>query len=293
MLQRDARPVTLSWQLGLSISLPYAVHMTQIDQKPWGKAAPAGLFATCLKRARASDSKIWARVASWFARDAIDIETLGFKARLHPRDNLSEKRILYTPGRFDPTELEFLSGLLHPGFTFVDLGANCGTYTLHLAVKSSGRANFYAIEAQPEMARRFAFNLAANKISAFVQLDELAISDERGDVTFTINRHNRGESGLEGAGDTITVPALPLSDYLADRNIKQIDAMKIDVEGLEHQILQPFFATASPDLWPRCLIVEQLFATPAKDPVALACANGYRIERDLGRNVILVLEMSQ
>jgi FkbM family methyltransferase len=293
MPQRDARPVTLSWQLGLGISLAYAEHMTQIDQNPWGNAAPAGLFATCLKRARTSDSRIWARIASWLASDAVDIKTLGFNARLHPRDNLSEKRILYTPGRFDPTELDFLVGLLHPDFTFVDLGANCGAYTLHLAVKALPDAKFYAIEAQPEMARRFAFNLAANKISAHVQLDELAISDKRGDVTFTINRHNRGESGLEGAGDIITVPALPLVDYLTERNITEVDAMKIDIEGLEHQVLQPFFETASPTIWPKCLIVEQLFATPAKDPVALACAHGYRIERDLGRNVILVLDKAR
>jgi len=293
MPQRDARPVTLSWQLGVSFSLPYAGRMTNIDQNPWGNGAPAGLFASCLKRARASDSKIWARIASWFAGDVVDVETLGFKARLHPRDNLSEKRILYTPGRFDPTELEFLSGLLRPDFTFVDLGANCGTYTLHLAVKSSVDAKFYAIEAQPEMARRFAFNLAANEISSKVQLDELAISDQRGDVTFTINRHNRGESGLEGEGETITVPALPLTDYLVERGVTRIDAMKIDVEGSEHQILLPFFEMAPASLWPKCLIVEQIFSTSEKDPVALACAKGYRIERDLGRNVILILDSLQ
>ena len=43
---------------------------------------------------------------------------------------------------------------------------------------------------------------------------------------FTINRNNRGESGLEGEGDTIRVPALPLADYLSERDIHQINAEK-------------------------------------------------------------------
>lgn len=263
--------------------------MTNSDPRPWGAAAPSGLFELFLERAHATDSKAWARLASWFAPDIADVERLGFRARLHPKDNLSEKRVLYTPGRFDPAELAHLSSLINEGFTFVDLGANCGGYTLHLAAKAPADARLFAIEAQPEMARRFAFNLAANHFDATVQLDELAISDERGDITFTINHHNRGESGLQGEGETITVPALPLADYLVERSIERLDAMKIDVEGLEHRILAPFFQTAPRASWPRCLIVEQLLATPETDPVALAISQGYIVERDLGRNVILSL----
>lgn len=260
------------------------------DNQPWGTAAPSGLFQAFLARARARNSKAWARVASWLAPNMADVETLGFRARLHPKDNLSEKRLLYTPARFDPVELDHLSSLIGPDFTFVDLGANCGGYTLHLAAKAPSSARFFAIEAQPEMARRFRFNQKANAIAANVQLDELAISDTRGEIAFTINTHNRGESGLEGQGKGIRVPALPLADYLAERSITHLDAMKIDVEGLEHRILSPFFASTSRSCWPMCLIVEQLFSTPDKDPVALAVSEGYRIEQDLGRNVILTLD---
>ena len=263
--------------------------MTDLTTQPWGEAAPTGPYKVLLERARASDSKVWTRLASWCAAPVVDTETLGFRARLHPRDNLSEKRILYTPGRFDPAELAYLRSMMGPDFTFVDLGANCGAYTFHLAAIAPASARLYAIEAQPEMARRFRFNLGANQFDATVKLDELAISDNRGNISFTINHHNRGESGLEGEGERITVPAMPLADYFVERSIERLDAMKIDVEGLEHRILAPFFDTVPKTAWPTCLIVEQLFATPDKDPVALAVSLGYRIERDLGRNVILVL----
>ncbi|WP_421787102.1 FkbM family methyltransferase [Hyphobacterium sp.] len=261
--------------------------MTGQADPAWGANAPRGIFAALLARARAGDGKMLARVASWFAPKAVDVETLGFKARLHPGDNLSEKRILYTPGRFDPVELAHLSAALHPDFVFVDIGANCGAYTLHLAVQAASGARFYAIEAQPEMAHRFRFNLAASDIAASVQLDELALSDTRGEIAFTVNRHNRGESGLEGGGETIRVPALPLADYVAERNVTSIDALKIDVEGQEHRILAPFFASTPETAWPRILVVEQLLATPEKDPVQLALSHGYTVVRDLGRNVIL------
>jgi FkbM family methyltransferase len=263
--------------------------MTTSDTQTWGAAAPSGLFRAFLEQARSRNSKAWSRMASLLAPEAVDVERLGFRARLHPKDNLSEKRILYTPGRFDPVELAHLSSRIGPDFTFVDLGANCGGYTLHLAAKAPASARFFAIEAQPEMARRFRFNLGANAFAASVQLDEVAISDKRGDISFTINTHNRGESGLEGQGESISVPALPLADYLAERPIERLDAMKIDVEGLEHRILTSFFAAAPKSCWPRCLIVEQLFSTPEKDPVALAVSLGYHVERDLGRNVILSL----
>jgi FkbM family methyltransferase len=261
--------------------------MTGNAYPAWGAMAPTGLFAALLTAARTRGSRPLARMASWFAPDSVDIETLGFRARLHPKDNLSEKRILYTPGRFDPAELAHLAGSLSPDFVFLDIGANCGAYTLHLAVQAGPGARFLAIEAQPEMARRFRFNLGANDVSAEVQLDELALSDTRGEISFTVNRHNRGESGLEGDGELIRVPALPLVDYLAERDVTRIDALKIDVEGQEHRILAPFFASAAETVWPRLLVVEQLLATPEKDPVQLALAHGYRIVRDLGRNVIL------
>ncbi|MEE2527241.1 FkbM family methyltransferase [Hyphobacterium sp. HN65] len=254
---------------------------------PWGALAPSGLFKASVERARKSDSKVWARIASWLAPDTVDIETLGFRARLHPKDNLSEKRILYNPGRFDPAELACLSAKMGAGFVFVDLGANCGTYTFHLASQADASARFYAIEAQPEMARRFRFNHMANDFAASIQLDELAISDVAGEITFTVNRHNRGESGLEGDGEQIRVPAISLKDYLADRQLSHVDAMKIDIEGQEHRILKPFFEQTPHECWPDCLIVEQLLATPEKDPVQLALQHGYQVEQDLTRNVIL------
>lgn len=267
--------------------------MSTDDHKPWGEFAPSGLFKFCLDRSQIRNSKAWARLAGLLAPEYTDVERLGFKARLHPADNLSEKRLLLTPDRFDPVELVFLSEQLKPGFVFVDIGANCGAYSLHLVRKASADSRFFAIEAQPEMARRFRFNANANEIPGTIILDQIALSDRPGTLTFQINQKNRGESRLGDGAESIEVEAQTFTDYLRAKGLSRIDALKIDVEGFEYQILSPFFETTPETLWPRSLIVEQILASPETDPVTLARTKGYTVAHDLGRNVILTLDPTQ
>ena len=69
-----------------------------------------------------------------FWEEPVDIETLGARMRLHPYNNVSEKRVLFTPQFFDPEELAILRGRVRDGFTFVDVGANIGAYALFVGV---------------------------------------------------------------------------------------------------------------------------------------------------------------
>lgn len=257
------------------------------DERPWGALAPTGVFATLLGSARSSGNRLLARLAMAFAPDAADIETLGFRARLHPKDNLSEKRALVSPQRFDPAELAWLSDHLTGDFSFIDLGANCGIYTLHLATRAGRGARFVAVDPQPEMLRRLRFNLAANDMTERVRVMDVAVSDAAGELTFHVNTANRGESGLITAGETITVKALTLLDLLDEAEFARADAIKIDVEGMEMRILARFFDEAPESRWPGALVLESLYSNAERDPVALARSKGYAVALDTGRNVIL------
>jgi hypothetical protein len=44
------------------------------------------------------------------------------------------------------------------------------------------------------------------------------------------------------------------------RGIERIDVMKIDIEGMEDQVLLPFFRKAPRSLWPRAIVGEHIFA---------------------------------
>src|SRR5918997_3392190 len=77
---------------------------------PYGTYAPRGLVRWVLERTRRLP-RSWAgmrlifllrRVAIKALRGApVDIETLGARMRLHPYNNVSEKRVLFTPQFFD------------------------------------------------------------------------------------------------------------------------------------------------------------------------------------------------
>ena len=47
-------------------------------------------------------------------------------------------------------------------FTFVDVGANVGLYSLFVATRARSRARILALEPQPGIVDRLRFNLAAN-----------------------------------------------------------------------------------------------------------------------------------
>ena len=226
-----------------------------------------------------------------------DVNALGLKLRLHPKDNLSEKRLFLTPQCFDPDELAALGAAMGPGKVFFDIGANAGAYAL-VAAKAGGPASrVVAVEPQGEMRRRIAFNARENGLSN-IEITGVALSDYEGESVMRIVASNMGRAALSrragdhrdgqaGSGEAVRVTTLvKLMDELG---VRRLDAAKIDVEGGEAAILSAFFREAEPERWPSLLILErpQVNATGGDDPVALSVKRGYRLARTTRMNAIL------
>lgn len=64
--------------------------------------------------------------------------------------------------RDDRTAINLITADLHPGDVFVDIGANCGLFTVFAGPKVGPTGKVLAIEPIPEMARRLKFHVAAN-----------------------------------------------------------------------------------------------------------------------------------
>src|SRR4051812_35209368 len=99
------------------------------DTPPFGSFAPKGVVRWVIERTRALPNRNWGRRLSFVLRrialralkgEPADIETLGARMRLHPYNNVCEKRVLFTPQFFDPEERAILESRLHDGFTFID-----------------------------------------------------------------------------------------------------------------------------------------------------------------------------
>src|ERR1700726_4420927 len=99
---------------------------------------------------------------------ALDVERWGLRRRLHPRDNGCERNLLFTPRMYEPQELAELEHDIARAkanarpFTFVDIGANVGLFSLFVASCVGQQARILAIEPEPGNLRRLEFNVRAN-----------------------------------------------------------------------------------------------------------------------------------
>jgi FkbM family methyltransferase len=257
----------------------------QANRLPNGRAGRAG--ASLIRR--------------FFTRrglEAYDVEVFpSIRARLYPATNRCEKRVLAAAQFFDAQERAFLdravaSSASNP-FVFVDLGANVGLYSLSVlasARRHNRNAKLMAVEPDPVTRSRLLQNIAFSDANDQFIIEACGVGATRGTAAIVGHANNRGEHRLvtdtsNGAGAPIDV--LPLLDICHRHGITTIEALKIDVEGLDYDVLAAFFATAPKSLRPGHLIVEvgKTDANPAV--VALCEKHGYHAIKRTKLNVIL------
>ena len=226
------------------------------------------------------------------SRRPMDVVRLGARMRLHAEGNSSEKRLLVSPQFFDPEVLVLLERALRPGFVFVDIGANVGTYSLFVAKRTGPPARVLSIEPHPEAQRRLACNLALNGLD-WVESVPMAVSDAPGTIELLTNDRNIGSTSMRDDWEPnmprrrIAVPCETLLALVQRHGLDRIDAIKADVEGAEDQILAPFFTDAPAALWPRLLIIEDGRRSWRQDLLALLVARGYLTLLASNNNLVL------
>lgn len=268
------------------------------DLSAFGLHAPGGAMSRLIAATRGASSSWAGKRIAFFLRGLgvralrgrpADVESLGARMRLYPSNNITEKRILFTPQYFDPQELAFLEPQISPEFVFVDVGANVGGYSLFVAARSGPRARIIAIEPQPDIHERLVYNIRQNEFATIKTL-ECAVADCEGDVTMFVDSRNRGESSMRIVpsrdGGRIIVRARRLADIVASERLERVDAMKLDCEGAEDLILEPYFENAPRAVWPKALIVEYMPGRWSMDLRAHICAQGYREALQTRQNII-------
>ena len=153
-------------------------------------------------------------------------------------------RCLWVAGCFEPNELAWLSGVLRPGMTFVDIGANIGLYSLVAARLVGTGGTVIAFEPSPRERRSLAGNLERNAIaSVAVRADALGASEGRA-VLHVADEAHAGQNTLGGTiypGVSIVgeveVRVTTLDAALAREGVERCDVVKLDVEGAEALVL--------------------------------------------------------
>ena len=199
----------------------------------------------------------------------VDLTVWGLKLRLWPLGNLSEQRLLFMPQFVDRAERKYLEKRFHgPSGCFLDIGANAGLYTLW-AASLKPAIQIESFEPDNELCDRLRANLDRNGLSG-VHLHRVALGNPELPATLVRNQNNLGENRIvtEPLKSNRTVAVKSLLTVLAERKIDRVDIVKIDVEGHELKILEPFFRDAPDTLWPRAIICE-LPRNNERHPLAL------------------------
>jgi FkbM family methyltransferase len=261
-------------------------------QQPWGYYAPRGLTALSLSlQAKVLSRRLNKRLIRWKLLPSVyDISRFGVKLRCRAADNLTERDLVF--GQTAKEEMGHLLGRLSPGDIFVDVGANCGVFSLTASKIVGDGGRVVAIEPNPAMVERLRFNIEANAFGN-IAVVEAAVGESPGEATLHLFERQLGRSRLvrDSGGPSITVPVRPLGEICAELGIARIDAMKIDIEGYEDRALLPFLRTAPKSLWPRAILMEISSAHAwREDCLKQLWLLGYGIDWQSKRDALLTLD---
>jgi FkbM family methyltransferase len=142
-------------------------------------------------------------------------------------------------GNYEPHVTAAFRRLIRPGMNVLDVGANIGYFTMLAASLTQAKGSVMAIEPNPGNMKLLE---ASRRINGFdhVTLVQAAAARELG-LLVLHTAHSNGTTSppaadLPGLLDAVTVAALRIDDLLPAA--RQIDFIKIDVEGAEYNALQ-------------------------------------------------------
>lgn len=164
--------------------------------------------------------------------------------------------VLQEQGDWFEDEIKFLRGLVKPGNTVVDVGANYGVYALSLARKVGPSGQVWAFEPSTHTAQLLEESAAANGTS-WLKVLQQALSDRQGTAWLQMPGQSELNSlasldanGIASdAGPGEAVPVTTLDSCLEQFGWGNVDVLKIDAEGEEERILRGgarFFQHRSP-----------------------------------------------
>jgi FkbM family methyltransferase len=154
---------------------------------------------------------------------------------------------IFMLGVFEPDTYRALERLIHRGDTVLDIGANVGAHTLHMARFVGQEGRVIAFEPTEYAMRKLRRNLQLNPQLAERVTTVRAYLTERGDaaspppafysswrLTPEGDQHPKHFGSLKDADGA---QAFAFDDYVARAHLTIVDVIKIDVDGFEMKVL--------------------------------------------------------
>lgn len=132
----------------------------------------------------------------------------------------------------EPHDMGFVIHALRLGDTFVDIGANVGSFSIAAVAAGARSISFEPIPASFAKLQR---NIHFNRLEKEVELHNVGLSSKPGRLRFTANLDTVNHVAEDGyLGMTVDVPVTTMDLVLKN---KYPTVIKIDVEGFEGEVL--------------------------------------------------------
>jgi FkbM family methyltransferase len=170
------------------------------------------------------------KIASTIARSSVVVPYVNeTKLVVDTSMSTASFTIFFGLGEFE--DMSFVLHMLTDEDLFGDVGANIGLYSV-LASGVRG-AKSVAIEPVPRTVQALRLNTAINELCGLVEVLEIGIGAEPGELNFTTDEDGSNHVVEDGTGRRIAV--LPLDEVFATRTPV---LLKIDVEGFETNVIK-------------------------------------------------------
>lgn len=147
------------------------------------------------------------------------------------------ERIMWS-GIYEPSLFHFLEATGISGWICVDIGANVGAVTLALAKLVGAQGRVYAIEPGPPNLLRLRANCELNpELTARLEIVAAGAGAEEGELWWAEESGNPGNA-LLGSQGSHRIPVITLDEFVLKRGMNRLDFIKIDVEGMELEVLK-------------------------------------------------------
>jgi len=206
--------------------------------------------------------------------------------RLFGGRNLIETGILLSPN-YNAADIDFLIEDAASGGAFVDIGSHMGLYTLPMARCTAPGGLAIAVDANPMMTERLAFNATASGLDN-VRVFACGLGDREGRAALQIRKDDLAIVSIvdDPQGE---IPVRTLASIVAEAGVDRIAGLKIDVEGYEDKVLAPFLETAPLALLPRRIVIETMAdGTDYPSCAAQFVRHGYRLKGRTRNNSLYI-----
>jgi FkbM family methyltransferase len=143
---------------------------------------------------------------------------------------------IWLSGVYDIRTTRFLQTVIRSDDVVLDIGANCGALTL-VAASCLDRGKVYAFEPGNVVKTRLQTSVDLNpQLAEIIEVIPCGLGAKRDQLFYSEDANYRGNAALVKT-EGIPVEVITLDEWVAARNIAKINFIKIDVEGMEYEVL--------------------------------------------------------